>query len=392
SPRLAESNNSGKTGEFAEAFHFGAGGQGTVLLHHLAHLHVLLQNHVDVLHRCAAALCDALAAFAVNEVVIITLLIGHGVDDRFDLFQLAFVHLGVFGNVLQRAHLGEHVHDLLERAHFANLSQLITEIFERKFGFAELALELHCGFFVNGLFGALDERKNVAHPENAGNDALGIEAFERIVFFAEADELDRRAADFADGKSSAAAGIAIEFRENDAGEAETFVKFSGGANGVLADHRVGDEENFARLQLLFEHGEFVHKLVVDVEAPGGVHDDYVAGGKLCFLDRTANNFEWLVGAGSRPDRGANCFGELGKLFASRRAVNVGRNDKRTVAVQREPFGKFAGGGGLTGALKADDHPDRRRARSKQRLGVFAKQRGQLVADGFDELTDGREVQ
>ena len=56
----------------------------------------------------------------------------------------------------------------------------------------------------------------------------GIEAFERVVFFAEADKFYRRAGDFADGERRAAAGVAIELGENDAGEAEALVKFAGG--------------------------------------------------------------------------------------------------------------------------------------------------------------------
>src|SRR5450755_532876 len=77
---------SGHAGEFAEAFHFGAGGHGAVLLHHLAHLHVLLYYGVDVLDGGAASGGDAFAAFAVDYVMVAALLIGHGVDDRFDLF------------------------------------------------------------------------------------------------------------------------------------------------------------------------------------------------------------------------------------------------------------------------------------------------------------------
>ncbi len=59
---------------------------------------------------------------------------------------------------------------------------------------------------------------------------------------------------------------------------------------------------------------------------------------------------------------------------------------------RKPFGKFSGGGGFAGTLQADDHPDRRRARSENRLGVFAKHGGQFVAHDFDDLLIGRKLQ
>ena len=103
--------------------------------------------------------------------------------------------------------------------------------------------------------------------------------------------------------------------------------------------------------------ELVHQFVVDVEAAGGVHEDDVAGGELGFLDGAANDFERLVGAFAGPDRGADRFCNLGELFARGGAVDVGGDDEWAMAVVVKPFGEFAGGGGLTGALQADDHPD-----------------------------------
>ena len=126
--------------------------------------------------------------------------------------------------------------------------------------------------------------------------------------------------------------------------------------------------------------EFVHQLIVNVQAAGGVDEDDVAGGKFGFVDCAANNFERLVGASAGPDRGADGFGDLRELFARGGTVDVGGNDERAMAVLREPFCEFAGGGGLTGALQADDHPDGRRLGSEKRLGVFAEQRGEFVAN------------
>ena len=46
---------------------------------------------------------------------------------------------------------------------------------------------------VNLRLGLFDQRKNVAHAENARDDAVGMKRLERIVLFADADELDRLA-------------------------------------------------------------------------------------------------------------------------------------------------------------------------------------------------------
>src|SRR5258708_4288651 len=63
-----------------------------------------------------------------------------------------------------------------------------------------------------------------------------------------------------------------------------------------------------------------------------------------------------------------------------------------MAMLREPFGEFAGGGGLAGTLQADNHPNRRRAGSEEWFGVFAEKRGELIANQFDDLLIGRKLQ
>src|SRR5438132_14084125 len=68
-----------KAGELAEAFHFVAGGHGAVLLHNGAHLHVLLEDDVDVLHCRDAAFGDALESLDVNNSVVDELLAGLGI-------------------------------------------------------------------------------------------------------------------------------------------------------------------------------------------------------------------------------------------------------------------------------------------------------------------------
>ena len=77
----------------------------------------------------------------------------------------------------------------------------------------------------------------------------GIERLERVVFFADAHELHRRAGDLADGKRRAAARVAIHFGEDHAGDAQALVKFAGGAHRVLPDHGVCHEQDFRGVQL-----------------------------------------------------------------------------------------------------------------------------------------------
>ncbi len=41
-----------------------------------------------------------------------------------------FVHRGVLGEIRERTDLGQHAQHLLERAHFADLAQLVAKILE----------------------------------------------------------------------------------------------------------------------------------------------------------------------------------------------------------------------------------------------------------------------
>ena len=281
---------------------------------------------------------------------------------------------------------------LLERAHLANLAQLVAEILEREFAAAQLAFELGDLLGVHGLLDALDQREHVAHAQDARDDALGIKRVQRVVFFARAHEFHRRSRHFADGKRRAAARVAVELGQDDAGQAEPLVKFAGGADRVLPDHGVRHEQDFRRRKLALQRAQLFHQRVVNVQAAGGVHEDHVVRGKLGFANRAAHDFERLVGARAGPARNVDGLGHLRKLFARRGAVDVGRDHDRPVPVRGEPLREFAGGGGFAGALQADDHPHRRRARGEQRLGVLAEQQRQLVAHNLDDLLVGRKLQ
>src|SRR5206468_11125370 len=84
----------------------------------------------------------------------------------------------------------------------------------------------------------------IAHAEDAVRDARGMEFLERVEFFAGADELDRLAGDSAHRQRRAAAAVAVDAREHNAGEADALVEGAGKIYGVLAGQRVGDQQYF----------------------------------------------------------------------------------------------------------------------------------------------------
>ena len=73
--------------------------------------------------------------------------------------------------------------------------------------------------------------------------------------------------------------------EDDAGEADALLERLGGGDGVLADHRVDDEQRLVGLHGVADAGGLRHQLGVDAQPAGGVDDDDVVHGAAGVLDR-----------------------------------------------------------------------------------------------------------
>ena len=79
---------------------------------HLAHLGVLAEEVVDLLHASAGAVGDAFAAGAVDDLVVLALAVGHGVDDGLDAGELPFVDVfGGLGHAGEGADAWQHLED-----------------------------------------------------------------------------------------------------------------------------------------------------------------------------------------------------------------------------------------------------------------------------------------
>ena len=286
----------------------------------------------------------------------------------------------------------------LHRAELLDLLQLVAEIFEREAVAEESFLGELLGLLaVERGFGLLDERKHVAHAEDAADDAVGMKRLEGVGLFAHADELDGLAGDVADGERRAAAGVAVHLGEDHAGESETSMKVLRGVDGVLAGHGVGDEEDLLRAEELFEALHLGHQIFVDVEAAGGVDDERVAahddGFAAGFFGKALNK----RGAGGLAllvafvEARLDLLGDDFELLARGGAVDVDRDEHGTVTALLEPGGQLAGGGGFAGALQAGHENDRGRLGGEvEARGVFAEQGDELVADDLDDLLGGRE--
>ena len=159
---------------------------------------------------------------------------------------------------------------------FRTSRNLVDEVLEREVAGEDLLGVRLGGLLVDVLLEVLDEADDVAEPEDAGGEPLRPELLELVERLAHAEELDGLARDLLDGERRAAARVAVELREDEAVEGEPPVELGRGLHRVLADHRVGDEEDVLGDDRLLDVLELLHELLVDGEAAGGVVDDDVA--------------------------------------------------------------------------------------------------------------------
>ena len=249
----------------------------------------------------------------------------HREDDRLDLAQLAVVDVGALELLAEPR---DHADDRLERAHAPHHAVALQEVLERELPGAEAALHLLLLVRLGGLLGLLDQREHVAHAEDARGHAVGVEVLELVELLAGGGELDRLAGDRLDGEGGPAARVAVELRQDDAVEVDPLGERLGDGDGLLAGHRVEDEEDVVRLHGLAHRGELLHQRLVDLEAAGGVDDDDVAALRLRLLEPVPRDRHRVLRRAVEVDGDLDLLAELLELVDRRGPLEVGGDERR----------------------------------------------------------------
>ena len=215
-----------------------------------------------------------------------------------------------------------------------------------------------------------------------------MEDLQRVGLLAGAEELDRDAGDGGDGQRRAAAGIAVDLGQDQAGDGHRGHERLRHGDGLLAGHGVDDEQRLDRLDGGVDGGDLGHQRLVDGQAPGGVEDDDVADLALGGLDAAADDVD-DGGPGRRAvDRDVEALAERLELVGGGRAVRVGGDEQGPAAELDDVAGELGGRGRLAGALQADHRDDGRVARQVEGPVAGRQQRDQLVVDDLDDLLAG----
>ena len=127
--------------------------------------------------------------------------------------------------------------------------------------------------------------------------------------------------------------------EHDAGEADAVEERLGRRDGVLADHRVDDEEDLVRVDRVADVRRLLHELGVDAEPASGVDDDDVVEGAPRLGDSVAGHrhrvADAVAGLGGE-DRDTGLSTDDLELGHGVRPLQVGGDEQRRVALFLQP--------------------------------------------------------
>src|SRR5207245_7096460 len=118
-------------------------------------------------------------------------------------------------------------------AHAPDLAQLRSEIVEVEPTLFQFGGKFFRLLLIDRLGRLLDEADDVAHPEYATGNALGVERLERLDPFADPHQHDGPAGDGAHRQCRAAAGIAVDPGQHDPGDAGALAEGLGDIYRIL---------------------------------------------------------------------------------------------------------------------------------------------------------------
>ena len=350
-----------------------------------------LEKLVDLADLDARTGGDALPARAIDKVGIAALGAGHGFDDRFLAGDDAVVDTRCVELILDLAHARQHAQDALHATQLLHLAKLRSQVVHVELTFLHFGGELFRLRLVDAFGGPFDQADDIAHVEDAAGNARREEGFQRFQLFARAQELDRCAGHEPHRQRRAATAIAIDARQDDAGNADRVVERFGDIDRVLAGQRIRHQQGFVRRNQFLHRRHFGHQLFIDMLAAGGIKDDGVIAADLGRRHGAAGDVERPLPGDDRQHGNAGLLAQHAQLLHSGRAGGVERRHQHALLLAGLQHQRQLGGcRGLARTLQAD-HQDRRGRRSQAQRGVLRTEHfDQHIVHDLDDLLGGRD--
>ena len=143
--------------------------------------------------------------------------------------------------------------------------------------------------------------------------------------------------------------------------------------------------------LLADRRELLHQLVVDVESPGRVEDDDVTAVRLRPLQALPHRGDGVLRL-LPVDGNLDLATQLLELVDGCRSLEVGRDERRLLALLAQEQGELRSRRRLARSLEAGEEDDRWPLRGECELGAAgAHERGELLVDDLHDLLSRREA-
>ena len=283
----------------------------------------------------------------------------------------------------------QHPGDLAQITHILQLLQLLQIIRKRQPVFPQLLLQLLCLLLIVLLLRLLNKGQHIAHTQNAGGHAVGMEQFDHIQLLAGTHKFDGLSGSRPDGQGRTAAGVAVQLGQHHAVNAQCIVESLGGIHRVLTGHGVHHQQDLIGLHGGLDVPQLVHQRLVDMQTAGGIQKHHVIAVVSGVLHR-------FPGDGHGVDlphfkhRDVQLLAHHLQLGNGGRTVHVaGRQQRALAELAAHQAGQLRAVGGFTGALQAHHHDHRGPAVGSRDLGVgTAHQFGQFLVDDLDDLLGG----
>src|ERR1043166_6993372 len=184
----------------------------------------------------------------------------------------------------------------------------------------------------------------------------------------------------------AASRVAVELGQDDAGERQSVGERPRGVHGILALHRIDDEERFHRFERRMQLADLAHHRFVDRQPAGRVDDEHVVvvlARPIKRIDRDRNRLS-IRRRGEIID--VDLTRQRFELLHRRRPIHVAAREQHFLArILLETPRDFRRGRRLARALQSgeQDH-GRRRSREIERNRGAAHERGELSMHDADE--------
>ena len=318
--------------------------------------------------------------------------LGHRTNHRFNFLELL---LTLFEHaVVNLVHAGDQLHQTTQGTHALDQAHLLQEVGKIKGSLLQFLL--HAGHVgqLHLLLGFLNQGQHIAHAQDAARHPFRVEGLQGFHLFAGTNEFDWGPAHLADRESGPAPGVAIQFGEDSSCDAHLLVESSGQLGGLLADHRIHDQQDFIRLHRFADTNHLFHHRLIDLEASGRVDQHRVEAPIPPLLDPSGGDLLRAGTVAQTEDLHADLAAQGLQLVDGRWPIDIGRHHQGTTAFFLEMETQFGGSGGFTGPLQSRHQHHGRLARLPGRgEGRIFAAHGlhQLLMYDLDELLVGTDA-